>query len=115
MSIREIVAYARESGQVGYPGNSSLDTENERTTMEKFERGWRVTQLQRAQASDPRQHAYPALRCPLLADRLAAEAPCGPDRGGFAHRSLPCATRKLAYSGTFFTASMALIALEMFV
>lgn len=32
---------------------------------------------------------------PLL-ERRAPEPPCGPERGGLAHRSLPCAIRRLA-------------------
>ena len=51
--------------------------------------------------------------CPLL--RLWPEAPWGPERGGLAHRSLPWAMRRLAYSGLFLMPSMALMALEMFV
>lgn len=50
-----------------------------------------------------------------LALRLTEEPPWGPDRGGFAHRSLPCAMRKFAYSGLILMLSMALIALEILV
>lgn len=46
---------------------------------------------------------------------LPPEAPCGPERGGFAQRSFPCAILRLPYSGLFLTPSMALMALEILV
>ena len=41
--------------------------------------------------------------------------PWGPERGGFAQRSFPCAMRRFAYSGLFLMPSIALMAFAMFV